>query len=83
MTTRTIRELDPSVEQRRRDRAARHGNSTGEEVTHMLQNFVGSTNNKPKSTCQAMDHDFRDLKGAEVDLPTGRSAPTIRSVATD
>jgi antitoxin FitA len=74
MTTLTISELDPAVEQRLRDRAARHGHSIEEEVRHILQNVVGSTEDEPKNAYEAMRRHFRDLEGVDLDLPTRRPA---------
>jgi antitoxin FitA len=74
MTTLTIRELDPAVERRLRDRAARHGHSIEEEVRHILQNVVGSAEAEPKNAYEAMRRHFRDLEGVDLDLPTRRPA---------
>jgi antitoxin FitA len=77
MTTLTIRELDPAVERRLRDRAARHGHSIEEEVRHILQNVVGSAEAEPKNAYEAMRRHFRDLEGVDIELPARRPAREV------
>ncbi len=74
MTTLTIHELDPAVEQRLRDRSARHGHSIEAEVSHILQNVVGTTEDEPKNAYEAMCRHFRDLEGVDLELPTRHPA---------
>ena len=64
MTTLTIHELDPAVEQRLRDRAVRHGHSIEEEAAHILEQAVASAEDEPRNAYEAMRRHFRDL-----DLP--------------
>jgi len=70
MTTLTIHELDAAVEQRLRDRAARHGLTIEEEAERILEAAVGGLENEPKNAYEAMRRHFRDLEGVDFELPT-------------
>ena len=77
MTTLTIHELDPAVEQRLRDRAARHGHSIEVEVRRILQDVVGRSEDEPKNAYEAMRRHFRDLEGVDLELPTRNPAREV------
>lgn len=77
MTTLTIRKLDPAVEQRLRDRAARRGHSIEQEATHILEQAVGSPEAEPKNAYEAMRRHFRDLEGVDLELPTRHLAREV------
>ena len=77
MTALTIQELDPAVEQRPRDRAARHGHSIEDEVRHILQTVVGSTEHEPKNADEAMRRHFRNIDGVDMEQPTRRPARDV------
>ena len=80
MTTLSIHELDPAVEQRLRDRAARHGHSVEEEVAHTLAEAFGRTEDEPQNAYDAMRRHFRDLEGAGSGASHTTSCP--RGAAT-
>ena len=68
MASITIRNLDDTLKQRLRMRAAKHGRSMEEEVRDILRQSVGRSPSRANLGA-AIHQRFAALGGAEVDLP--------------
>lgn len=70
----SVRDLDESVRDRLRIRAAQHGRSMEAEIRAILTDAVTSTTVRT-GLAQAILTRFGDLGGVELDLPTRSEAP--------
>jgi antitoxin FitA len=79
MTSITIRNLDPAVQERLRVRAAQHGRSVEAEARRILQDTLKAPPRKPTRSFYDRIHDrFAALGGLELELPPrepGRTPP--------
>lgn len=70
MSSITIRNLDSSIKERLRIRAAEHGHSMEAEARRILQTALTGTGRKPKSNLyERIQARFAPLGGVELDLP--------------
>ena len=70
MSSITIRNLDPSIKERLRVRAAEHGHSMEAEARRILQTALTGAGGKPKSNLyERIRARFAPLGGVELDLP--------------
>ncbi len=72
MASITIRNLDDSLKQRLRIRAAEHGHSMEEEVRAILRQVVGETP-APRNLAAAIRARIAPLGGVELDVPARES----------
>jgi antitoxin FitA len=74
MASLTINDLDPSLEQRLRDRASAHGRSIEAEVEAILEQslFLSGT-----ALLELADHYFGPGNGVDLELPPRGQAPRI------
>ena len=70
----SVRDLDESVRERLRVRAARHGQSMEAEIRAILTEAVTPPSGRT-GLAQAILARFGDLGGVELDLPTRSQAP--------
>ena len=77
MSMLTVRDLDPMVKAKLRERAARHGRSMESEVRHILAEAVAVDDVRPSIVDSIFRH-FSDLD-VEFELPD-RAAATQRDV---
>lgn len=68
MASLTVRNLDPTVKERLRVRAARHGRSMEEEVRHILQDVAGPAEPSQNLSSIALSL-FGAERGIELELP--------------
>ncbi len=75
MSSITIRNLDPSVKERLRVRAAEHGHSMEAEVRHILASILNDTA-RPASgnLAERIRARFAPLGGADLELPPREQA---------
>ena len=81
MSSITIRNLEPSVKERLRIRAARHGLSMEQEVRDILREAVTRESEVRGDLAQAIGELFRPLGGVTLDIPPRepmREAPKLR-----
>ena len=69
MASITIRDLDPELKARLRERAARHGRAMEEEVRSILRSVLAETDEMPARLGEAIHSRFRELGGVELELP--------------
>jgi plasmid stability protein len=69
MATLTIRELDASVEEQLRARAAEHGRSVEEEAREILRSAVAKPEGEPENLYVAMRRRLREAGIEGIDLP--------------
>lgn len=72
MTSITIRNLNDTLTQRLRIRAAGHGRSMEEEAHSILREAIG-TNPPPRDLAEAIRKRIAPLGGVELDLPDRES----------
>ena len=65
MTTLTIRNVDPTVKERLRVRAARNGRSMEAELRHILSTVLGGEKNRELNLAEAIRRRFLPLGGVE------------------
>ncbi len=70
----SVRDLDESVRERLRVRAAQHGRSMEAEIRAILTEAVGPPADAD-GLGQALLNRFTDLGGVELDLPSRTEAP--------
>lgn len=70
----SVRDLDESVRERLRVRAAQHGRSMEAEIRAILTEAV-STPVDPKGLAQTLLARFGDLGGVDLELPSRTEAP--------
>jgi plasmid stability protein len=70
----SVRDLDETVRERLRVRAARHGRSMEAEIRAILTEAV-SPSTDPRGLAQALLARFGDLGGVELELPSRTQAP--------
>jgi plasmid stability protein len=75
MSTLTIRDLEPSVKERLRIRAAQSGRSMEEEVRIILRAAVDETSNQAPSLAESIHALFAPLGGLELELPPREPMP--------
>ena len=73
MASNTIRNLDDELKQALRLAAAEHGHSMEEEVRVILRRSLASA--KKGGLGSRVQARFRDVGGADLDLPARREAP--------
>ena len=79
MATMTIRNIDPSVKERLRLRAAQHGHSMEAEARAILQSAVNRPG-RPETLTSIMRELFGPENGVELELPPrepGREPPVF------
>ena len=79
MATMTIRNIDPSVKERLRLRAAQHGHSMEAEAREILQSAVNRPG-RPETLASIMRELFGPENGVELELPPrepGREPPVF------
>ena len=69
VATITVRNLDESLQQRLRLRAAQHGHSLEEEVHDILRATLGKGNAPVKNLGTALHELFKPFGGVELELP--------------
>ncbi|MDF1487873.1 FitA-like ribbon-helix-helix domain-containing protein [Tessaracoccus caeni] len=75
METMTIQDLAPSVRERIRQRALRHGHSMEAEVREILTQAV-ATDGEPEGLAQAVKRAFAGVAAHDIpDFTTNRSTP--------
>lgn len=70
----SVRDLDETVRERLRVRAARHGRSMEAEIRAILTEAV-SPSTDPRGLAQTLLARFGDLGGVELELPSRAEAP--------
>ena len=78
MATLTIRDLEPSVKERLRVRAAKNGRSMEEEVRSILRKASAEEVKPQRGLGTAIHERFADIGGVELDIPPrepGREPP--------
>lgn len=66
MTTLTVRNVDPSLKERLRVRAARNGRSMEAELRHILSGTLGREKDRELNLADAIRRRFEPLGGAEL-----------------
>ena len=69
MATITVRNLDESLQQHLRLRAAQHGHSLEEEVHDILRAALGQEKAPVKNLGTALHELFKPFGGVELDIP--------------
>jgi antitoxin FitA len=75
MATLTIRDLEPTVKERLRVRAAKNGRSMEEEVRTILRQAIAEGSNQPSRLAESIHARFAPLGGLELDLPPREPMP--------
>jgi antitoxin FitA len=81
MATLTVRNLEPSVKERLRVRAAKNGRSMEEEVRAILRKASAEEVKPQKGIGTAIHELFAPLGGVELEIPPrepGREPPTFK-----
>jgi plasmid stability protein len=81
MATLTIRDLDPSVKERLRIRAAESGRSMEEEVRVILRQATVKDSNPEIGLAEAIRRRFAPFGGVELEIPPrelGRDPPDFK-----
>jgi plasmid stability protein len=81
MATLTIRDLEPSVKERLRVRAAKNGRSMEEEVRLILRQATAEEVKRERGLGTAIHELFAPLGGVELEIPPrepGREPPTFK-----
>jgi plasmid stability protein len=74
MSSITIRNIDPSIKERLRVRAAEHGHSMEAEARRILQSALGSASNaNGHNLYERVRSRFAPLGGVALDLPPRQS----------
>lgn len=82
MSSLTVRNLDESVKNRLRVRAARHGRSMEEEVRQILQNVVAPEQSGQVSFAERVNSRFAGLQVDSLPIPARRLARTPPDIGT-
>lgn len=69
MSSITIRNLDPSIKERLRDRAAEHGRSMEAEARSILEAALGGPRPTGQNLYERIRARFAPLGGVDLDLP--------------
>ncbi len=69
MASITIRDLDPSLKERLRVQAARHGRAMEEEVRSILRTALAEGDTMPARLGESIRARFRRFGGVELELP--------------
>jgi plasmid stability protein len=69
MTSITIRDLDPELEERLRVQAARHGRAMEEEVRSILRTALAQRDTMPARLGESIGARFRPFGGVELEMP--------------
>lgn len=80
MAALSVRNLDETVRERLRVRAAQHGRSMEAEIRAILTDAV-SPPTDPKGLAQALLTRFGDIGGVDLDLPARTDAPRAADLA--
>lgn len=67
MTTMTVRNIDPSIKERLRIRAARNGRSMEAELRHILGDTLGRERDREPNLAEAIRRRFEPLGGVELE----------------
>ena len=70
MASMTIRNLDDSLKQRLRLRAASHGRSMEDEVRDILKTALSAEQARPSNLAQSIRDRMAPLGGVDLDIPT-------------
>ena len=70
MSSIVIRKLDPSVKERLRIRAARHGRSMEAEARRILQTVLDRSETRAQHLYERVRERFEPLGGVELELPS-------------
>ena len=81
MSSLTVRNLDESVKNRLRVRAARHGRSMEEEVRQILQNIVAPEQAGQVSFAERVNSRFAGLNVDSLPIPARQLARTPPDIA--
>ena len=82
MSSLTVRNLDESVKNSLRVRAARHGRSMEEEVRQILQNVVAPEQAGQVSFAERVNSRFAGLQVDSLPIPARRLARTPPDIGT-
>ena len=82
MSSLTVRNLDESVKNRLRVRAARHGRSMEEEVRQILQNVVAPEQAGQVSFAERVNSRFAGLNVDSLPIPARQLARTPPDIGT-
>lgn len=69
MASITIRNLDETLKERLRVRAARHGRSMEDETREILKSALAEGRRSAPNLAEALRRRFADFGGVELDLP--------------
>lgn len=69
MASITVRDLESSVKERLRLRAARHGRSMEEEARVILRSAVAESESEQPRLAESIGRRFKKFGGVELDLP--------------
>ena len=75
MATLTIRDVDLTLKERLRVRAARNGRSMEEEVRMILRAAVAEERNRERSLAESIHELFAPLGGLELEIPPREPMP--------
>lgn len=65
----TVRNLDETLKQRLRERAARHGRSMEDEMREILRITLADAAARPRDLADAVRRRFAKFGGVELELP--------------